>query len=185
MSRGCQHLPGCTPGTKGTTSNTTQPSTRTRCNNARRNTEAICKCRTTPRSHGPRRLARQRVKKRKQVKREFYVRGQHKGAPSPATHLREAAHKGTYYPTQRVGPLKGFTKYLREAVHITDLLPTRKAGGPTIGILHNQPKGVAEQSKQQDATHVSEETGALSRSPKTARPPRKGMQPAPPKRQAP
>ena len=56
----------------------------------------------------------------------IYVRGQHNGAPSPATHLREAAHKGTYYPTQRVGPLKGFTTHLREAAHKRDLLSTHK-----------------------------------------------------------
>ena len=93
----------------------------------------------------------------------FGVRTTQKGAPSQAKHLREAAHKGTYNPTQGVGPLKGITIRLQEAAHQRDLLPTRKTGGPTIGIYKSIPKGVAEQSKQQDATRASEEAGALSR----------------------
>ena len=120
-----------------------------------------------------------------QVKREFNVRGQHKGAPSPATHLREAAHQGTYYPTQRVGPLKGFTKYLREAVHIMDLLPTRKAGGPTIGISHIYTQRGGRTKQAAGSNPRLRRDWRLKKVRVTPRPPRGGKQPTSPKRLAP
>ena len=120
-----------------------------------------------------------------QVKREFDVRGQHKGAPSPATHLREAAHQGTYYPTQRVGPLKGFTN-TSERRPTKGLITHAQSGWPYHRDFTNlHPKGGGRTKQAAGSNPRLRRDWRLKKVRVTPRPPRGGKQPTSPKRLAP